>query len=72
MVYTVDMVYTVEIVYTVDIVGTVDTGGTVDTVDTVNTEEFVSWMDGTDGSYPLDCYDCQEYSSCSKCWAFGA
>ena len=53
MLYTVDMVYTVDMAYTVDMVYTVDMAYTVDT------------MDGTDGSYHLDCYDCRKYSTCS-------
>ena len=49
---TVDTVKFVDIVNTVDIVYTADTGGLCR-----------GWMDGTDGSYPLDC---DEYTGCSK------
>ena len=71
MVYTFDMVYTVDMVYNGDMVFTVDP---VDPVDSADAELFGTsimkslcrgWMDGTDGSYPLDCYNCHEYSCCS-------
>ena len=29
------------------------------------------WMDGTDGSHPLDCYNCHEYSRCTTWSALG-
>ena len=55
-------------------------GYTVDAVDTFFTVDIVNLtrltlltlkslcrglMDEKDGSYPLDCYDCHEYSSCT-------
>ena len=59
---TVDMVYTFDTVYTVDtidMVYTVDTLYTVDPAELHGTSIIKSlcrrWMDGTDGSYPLDC-----------------
>ena len=57
--FTVDMVYTVDRVYTVDMVYTVDTLYTVGPAELHGTSIIKSlcrrWMDGTDGSYPLDC-----------------
>ena len=61
MVYTVDMICTVDMVYTVDIVDTAELFGTL-----IMKSLCRGWMGGTVGSYPLDCYDCNEYSSCSK------
>ena len=53
MVYTVDMICTVDMVYTVDIVDTAELFGTL-----IMKSLCHGWMDGTDGSYLLDCYDC--------------
>ena len=64
MVDTVDMVYTVDMICTADMVYTADTAALFGTL--IMKSLCRGWMDGTDGSYPRDCYDCHEYSSCSK------
>ena len=33
---------------------------------------WITLLDGTDGSYPLDCYDCHKYRRYSKWWALEA
>ena len=53
MVNTVDMIYTLDMLYIVDMVMEVAPGYTLFTL-----LKWFTLLDVTDGSYPLDCYDC--------------